>query len=497
MAPTSRRSIVVNKGVAVISKPKKTKTMRPQVKSTFSIAKEQRRKTTGTGGGVCIKQRRGATATTHTRCSFDGCNRYSQRGGVCITHGAVVIRKRCKFVGCDRQFVRGGVCITHGAKTRQCSVKGCTSNSLGKGGVCVTHGAVVMRKRCKFVGCPNIVQTGGVCNAHGAPKRVKKLCSFEGCNNQARVRGVCVAHGGRKKCSFTGCTKISYNGGVCYSHGGKATHKRCSIEGCNKFSQRGGVCKTHGAIVIKKRCKFVGGCKNQAVQGGVCVTHGAKVKGCSFEGCTSNAQKGGVCCRHRSRSSNANDNPTQQPEVDRINEAIKVFQSQRNPTGADWTHLHETLAPTAVDDVEAVGYMIKKEFSSGWFRGIVGSIRQNAAGGRTRRVYYEDGDSEDLSLMQLKSLPSDANDTKVKKCRAARGVQIKRDTEEFVTCIAAINNNNNLMLQPKADAIPFHQSINYEDEEELNSWIWRSNARMASHFASNNATGHFFSAPTI
>jgi hypothetical protein len=217
----------------------------------------------------------------------------------------------------------------------------------------------------------------------------------------------------------------------------------------------------------------VGGCKNQAVQGGVCVTHGAKVKGCSFEGCTSNAQKGGVCCRHRSRSSNANDNPTQQPEVDRINEAIKVFQSQRNPTGADWTHLHETLAPTAVDDVEAVGYMIKKEFSSGWFRGIVGSIRQNAAGGRTRRVYYEDGDSEDLSLMQLKSLPSDANDTKVKQCRAARGVQTKQDTEEFVTCIAANNNsNNNLMLQPKADAIPSHQSINYEDEEELNSWIW-------------------------
>jgi hypothetical protein len=34
------------------------------------------------------------------------------------------------------------------------------------------------------------------------------------------------------------------------------------------------------------------------------------------------------------------------------------------------------------------------------------------------------------------------------------------------------------MLQPNADvtpAIPPHQSImNYEDEEELNSWIWKS-----------------------
>ena len=479
MAPTS---IVVSKGVAVISKPTKTKTVRPQVKSIFSIAKKQQsKKTTGTTGGVevCIKQQQHGATATRTRCSFDGCNRFSQRGGVCITHGAVVIRKRCKFVGCDKQFVRGGVCITHGAKTKQCSFEGC-NNQVIKGGVCVTHGAVVIRKRCKFVGCPNIVQTGGVCNALGAPKRAKKLCSFEGCNNQARVRGVCVAHGGRKKCSFVGCTKISYNGGVCYSHGGKPTSKRCIIEGCNKFSQRGGVCKTHGAIVIKKRCKFVGGCKNQEVVGGVCVTHGAKLKRCSHVGCIKQAQKGGVCRRHRSRSSNANDNPTQQPEVDRINEAIKVFQSQRNPTGADWTHLCETLAPTAVDDVEAVGYMIKKEFSSGWFRGIVGSIRQNAAGGRTRRVYYEDGDSEDLSLMQLKSLPSYANDTKVEQCRAARGVQIKRDTEEFVTCIAANNNNNNnLMLQPKADAIPSHQSINYEDEEELNSWIWRSNARMA------------------
>jgi hypothetical protein len=165
------------------------------------------------------------------------------------------------------------------------------------------------------------------------------------------------------------------------------------------------------------------------------------------------------------------------PKADGIKEAIKVFQSQNNPTNADWTILVEALAPTAVNNVEAVGYMIRKEFSSGWFRGIVGCIRE---GGRTRRVFYEDGDSEDLSLMQLKSLPSDTNKTTVKQCRAARGVQATSDGEEFVTCIAANNssNNNDLMLQPNADvlpAIPPHQSImNYEDEEELNSWIWKS-----------------------
>ena len=46
---------------------------------------------------------------------------------------------------------------------------------------------------------------------------------------------------------------------------------------------------------------------------------------------------------------------------------IKVFQSQKNPTGTDWSLLVTKLAPTAVDDVEAVGYMIRKEFSVGWY----------------------------------------------------------------------------------------------------------------------------------
>jgi hypothetical protein len=39
--------------------------------------------------------------------------------------------------------------------------------------------------------------------------------------------------------------------------------------------------------------------------------------------------------------------------------------------------------------------------------------------------------------------------------------------------------------------------MNYEDEEELNSWIWRSNARMASHLASYNVTGPVVSAPSV
>ena len=419
-------------------------------------------------GGVCTIH--GANMT-RKRCNYEGCTKYPQKGGVCKTHGAIVIKKRCTFVGgCTNQAIKGGVCVTHGAKMKGCSIEGCTYQAQ-KGGVCVTHGAKV--KRCNFEGCNNHIVKGGVCWAHGA-KGVVRRCSFEGCTNYVQKGGVCVTHGAKiKRCSHEGCNKCAIKGGVCITHGAEV--KRCSFEGCNKY----------------------------VVKGGVCVTHGAKVKRCSHMGCIKQAQKGGVCCRHRSNISiNSNNNSALRPKADGIKEAIKVFQSKNNPTGADWTLLVEALAPSAVDDVEAVGYMIRKEFSSGWFRGIVGLIRENAAGGRTRRVFYEDGDSEDLSLLQLKSLPSEANKTIVKQRRAASGVQATSDREEFVTCNAANNNNNNnnLMLQSNADlinAIPPHQLMNYEDEEELNSWIWRSNARMASHLASYNVTGPVVSAPSV
>jgi hypothetical protein len=42
---------------------------------------------------------------------------------------------------------------------------------------------------------------------------------------------------------------------------------------------------------------------------------------------------------------------------------------------------------------------------------------------------------------------------------------------------SGINTNNNLTLVTSADVtplIPPHQSIDYEEEEELNSWIWKS-----------------------
>ena len=67
-----------------------------------------------------------------------------QKGrSVCVTDGAS--NKRCSFEG----SVKGGVCITHGAimKRKRCSLEGWTNGAARGGGVCITHGAKVEAKR--------------------------------------------------------------------------------------------------------------------------------------------------------------------------------------------------------------------------------------------------------------------------------------------------------------------------------------------------------------
>ena len=55
--------------------------------------------------------------------------------------------------------------------------------------------------------------------------------------------------------------------------------------------------------------------------------------------------------------------------------------------------------------ITAVGFSFEKFFKGhGWFKGKVVEIRPGAAGGHDRRCEYEDGDMEDLSLQQLRSL---------------------------------------------------------------------------------------------
>jgi hypothetical protein len=57
-----------------------------------------------------------------------------------------------------------------------------------------------------------------------------------------------------------------------------------------------------------------------------------------------------------------------------------------------------------VNVVGDVGYKFRKEFDSGWFTGTVEQIRPLAEGGKDRRCVYDDGDSEDLSLIELQTL---------------------------------------------------------------------------------------------
>ena len=51
-------------------------------------------------------------------CTFKGCTKQAQKGGVCVTHGAIKKHKLCSHDGCTKQAVKGGVCITHGAKVK-------------------------------------------------------------------------------------------------------------------------------------------------------------------------------------------------------------------------------------------------------------------------------------------------------------------------------------------------------------------------------------------
>jgi hypothetical protein len=117
---------------------------------------------------------------------------------------------------------------------------------------------------------------------------------------------------------------------------------------------------------------------------------------------------------------------------------IKVFQSQKNPTGTDWSLLV----------TKAVGYKIRKEFSGCWFRGIVGCIRKNAAG-----VEF-----------QLKSILSDSHDAK----RASGGVHTNRNREGLVACIAA--NNKDLTPQPSTNVTPATPSCQSNDNSSRVQW---------------------------
>jgi len=51
---------------------------------------------------------------------------YSQKGGVCTNRGGIT-KKGCSYEGCDNGAVKAGVCITHGAKVMRKRVPHITS----------------------------------------------------------------------------------------------------------------------------------------------------------------------------------------------------------------------------------------------------------------------------------------------------------------------------------------------------------------------------------
>ncbi len=93
---------------------------------------------------LCVRHDKERGARKRKYCSQDGCGNLVQQGGVCIKHGAIVVKhKYCSQDGCGNQAQQGGVCIKHGARVKRNSQDGC-GNLPRQGGVCVKHGA---RKR--------------------------------------------------------------------------------------------------------------------------------------------------------------------------------------------------------------------------------------------------------------------------------------------------------------------------------------------------------------
>lgn len=60
----------------------------------------------------------------------------------CMGRSYMMIRKRCSREGWTNGAVKGGVCITHGAVVKHCSFEGC-ANGAKKGGVCRRHGVML------------------------------------------------------------------------------------------------------------------------------------------------------------------------------------------------------------------------------------------------------------------------------------------------------------------------------------------------------------------
>ena len=87
-------------------------------------------------GGVCLKH-----GAKKYKCSHEGCDNHAKESGFCIKHGAKV--KLCGHEGCKNQAIGGfKVCYRHGAirkRRKKCEREGCDKYTQ-RLGVCWSHG---------------------------------------------------------------------------------------------------------------------------------------------------------------------------------------------------------------------------------------------------------------------------------------------------------------------------------------------------------------------
>jgi hypothetical protein len=213
-------------------------------------------------------------------------------------------RYLCRFNGgCDKVVQSNGLCLAHGGGKRCQYAGGCGKSAVSPTSYCKTHGG---GKRCRHAGgCGNSARSASsYCRAHGGGTR----CQYAGgCGKGAKSStSFCVAHGGGKRCQHAGgCGKSAQTPtSYCIAHGGG---KRCQhAGGCEKSAvSPTAYCVAHGG---GKRCQHSGGCENSARKPtSYCVAHGGGKRCQHASGCEKGAQGstsfcaahgGGKRCEH-------------------------------------------------------------------------------------------------------------------------------------------------------------------------------------------------------
>ena len=79
------------------------------------------------------------------------------RGG--LKNEPALKTRRVVLLWCTNFDRKGGVSVRHVATSKRCS-SGQYTSLTQKGGVCMKHGAKIERKRCSSDGCTNVVVKG-------------------------------------------------------------------------------------------------------------------------------------------------------------------------------------------------------------------------------------------------------------------------------------------------------------------------------------------------